>query len=78
MKEEGKFYFFKIEETLSRKGYIKASSNDEAKEKITDLYQNGEIVLDYSDFDGGEANVAVDIFPIAESDIKSFYNIYPL
>lgn len=41
-----------IIETLSKSVTVKANNYDEALEKIEDMYDKGEIVLDSSDFKG--------------------------
>ena len=44
----------KVQETLERIVEVEASSIDEAKRKVEEMYFNEEIVLDYSDFAGME------------------------
>lgn len=43
-------YKIKVQETLERIVEVEASSIDEARDKVEELYNNEEIVLDYSDF----------------------------
>ena len=45
-----KTYKIEITETLSRIVEIDASSKDEAYQKISKMYKEGEIVLDSSDY----------------------------
>lgn len=47
-------YKIKVQETLERIVEIEASSIDEARDKVEEMYNNEEIVLDYSDFVGME------------------------
>ena len=44
----------KVQETLERIVEVEASSIDEARDKVEEMYNNEEIVLDYSDFVGKE------------------------
>lgn len=44
----------KVQETLERIVEVEASSIDEARDKVEEMYNNEEIVLDYSDFVGME------------------------
>lgn len=43
-------YKIKVQETLERIVEVEASSIDEARDKVEEMYNNEEIVLDYSDF----------------------------
>jgi hypothetical protein len=45
-----KTYKIEIIETTSRIIEVKAKSNDEAWNKISEMYKKGEIVLDYRDY----------------------------
>lgn len=47
-------YKIKVQETLERIVEVEASSIDEARDKVEEMYNNEEIVLDYSDFVGME------------------------
>lgn len=47
-------YKIKVQETLERIVEVEASSIDEARGKVEEMYNNEEIVLDYSDFVGME------------------------
>lgn len=47
-------YKIKVQETLERIVEVEASSIDEARDKVEEMYNNEEIVLDYSDFVGVE------------------------
>ncbi len=47
-------YKIKVQETLERIVEVEASSIDEARDKVEKMYNNEEIVLDYSDFVGKE------------------------
>lgn len=47
-------YKIKVQETLERIVEVEASSIDEARDKVEEMYNNEEIVLDYSDFVGKE------------------------
>ena len=47
-------YKIKVQEILERIVEVEASSIDEARDKVEELYNNEEIVLDYSDFVGME------------------------
>lgn len=47
-------YKIKVQETLERIVEVEASSIDEARDKVEKMYNNEEIVLDYSDFVGME------------------------
>jgi len=48
-----KMYTIEVQETLARQVEIEASSEKEAIEKVRELYENYDIVLDYSDMVGG-------------------------
>lgn len=45
-------YLVNIEETLTRNVTVEADSEEQAEIKVKQLYYNGEIVLDYSDYIG--------------------------
>ncbi len=47
-------YKIKVQEILERIVEVEASSIDEARDKVEEMYNNEEIVLDYSDFVGME------------------------
>ena len=47
-------YKIKVQETLERIVEVEASSIDEARDKVEEMYNNEEIVLDYCDFVGME------------------------
>jgi len=50
-------YIVKIVETLDKEINIDAATQDEAFDKVLQLYRNSEIVLDSNDFTGVEFNV---------------------
>lgn len=50
-------YTIVITETLTRKVEVFANSEDEALEKVEDMYDSEEIVLDYTDLDETTFNV---------------------
>ena len=50
LKNEEKEYQVEVTETISRVITIKAISQDEAWQKVSDMYKNGKIVLDYNDY----------------------------
>ncbi len=47
-----KKFRIEVRETLSRLVDVEAMSVTEAKQKVQDSYDSGEIVLDYKDYDG--------------------------
>ena len=50
-------YDIAIKEILKTVVTIEANSEEEAIEKATEMYQNGEIVLDYSHLDDSELEI---------------------
>ena len=55
-----KTYAVVITETLQRTVYIDAKSAEEAKHNVEERYHNEEIVLDWSDYQDTEIEVAED------------------
>lgn len=56
-----KYYYVEITEFLKRKVVIAAESAEQAQKIVDEMYEGGEILLDYGDFSGseiGEARVA--------------------
>lgn len=52
---ETKYYLVRVEETLSRTFKVKATSLEEAEEKMEQAYrEDGTVILDVDDFECGE------------------------
>ena len=49
-----KKYQIQITETLQRVVEVEANSYDEAEDKVNEDYRNGDIVLDYNDYQDTE------------------------
>lgn len=50
-------FIIKITEALSRTVIVDANDKDSAISKVEQAYDNGDIVLDYDDFDGHDIGV---------------------
>ena len=55
-----KTYRVVVTETLQRTVYIDAKSAEEALDKVQEMYDNEEIVLDWGDYQDTEIEVAED------------------
>jgi hypothetical protein len=49
-----KTFYFNINETLSKTVRVQAETEDEAREKIQEAYDNGEIILTMDDINSSE------------------------
>ena len=54
-------YFVMITETLSRGVTIEAKNEESAQKMVEDMYYNGDIILDDSDFVGVEFETSVSL-----------------
>ena len=52
-----KKYLVKVTEFLTMKYVVEAENEEEAYEKAADAYQDGNITLDYDDYNGYEVEV---------------------
>ena len=51
-------FVMKVTETLSRTVVVDANDKDDAISKVEQAYDNGDIVLDYNDYDGYDISAA--------------------
>lgn len=65
------YYVVKVTETLARKWVVRAESEEEALEKVTQAYQNEECILDYDDYDGYD----IEVLREASKNEVTFYDI---
>jgi hypothetical protein len=49
-----KTFYFNINETLSKTVRVQAETEDEAREKVQEAYDNGEIILTMDDINSSE------------------------
>lgn len=65
------YYVVKVTETLAREWVVKAESEEEALAKVTQLYDNSNLVLDYDDYDGYD----IEVLREATKKDVTFYDI---
>lgn len=65
------YYVVKVTETLAREWIVKAENEEEALAKVTERYNNGELNLDYDDYEEYD----IEVLREASKNDVIFYDI---